>query len=114
MGRKDAAGKPGHCVTVVSESHFAGVAGYEDTLGGGFQLAHVLAHRRLGKPKPFCGLGETQGLCDSQKGAELDGIEHGTPLSAGQRRAGVSRRFPWHCKPLIAFRNASYRRNTLP
>ncbi|GGJ34890.1 hypothetical protein GCM10010052_34770 [Paenarthrobacter histidinolovorans] len=70
----------------------------------------MLADRGLGKAQTFGGFGETECFRDGKKGAELDRFEHGTPLSAGQRRAGVLRQ----CKQLIAFRNASYRRNTLP
>ena len=77
MRGEDAAGEPGHGIAVVGQAYIPGIPGNQHPLGGGLQLADVLADGGLGQAEALGGLGETQGFGHGQERAELGGFEHG-------------------------------------
>lgn len=73
---EDRAGEAGHRLAVGRERHRAGVADEQGSSGGPLQPADVLAHGGLRDPQAGGGLGEAQGPCGREEGAQQFGLIH--------------------------------------
>jgi hypothetical protein len=79
---EDCASEAEERVTVVGEADHAGISRDEGAACGVFELADVLADRRLAQLQQLGRAGEAQRLSDRDEGAEQNRVEHIVPFPA--------------------------------